>query len=154
MSKKFNFKATVTPDGSGVTLLSPDLFRVFLGNKANEVIDVEFTVNKIPRTLAQNRYIWGVVYPTIQRHLRETTGENFTPEEIHMFNLQKIQKVHLEYRSIAGEDVMVIEDTKSSKMSVEEFSSMIENIILFCAETWGLEIPAPKGDNTLSEIYL
>ena len=154
MSKKFAFKAKVTPDGSGVTLISPDLFKVFLGNKADQVVDVEFTVNKIPRTLAQNRYLWRVVYPTIQRHLRETNGENFTPEELHMFNLQKIQKVELELKTIAGEEVMVIEDTKSSKMSIEEFSDMIENIIRFCAEQWGLEIPPPKGDNTLSEIYL
>jgi hypothetical protein len=151
--KEVALKGRITPDCSGVIFTNSVLAQTQLSPKGGVDVDVTLIFGKVPRTLAQNRYLWGVVYPTMQRELLEITGEYFTPEELHMFNLQKIQGTKMEFKTIAGEEVMYIKDKKSSKMTVEEFGEMVEKVILFCSENWGFTIPPPVGDNSLDNIF-
>ena len=150
--KTLSVKALVTPDCSGVTFKNPFITGPQLMGKAGQEVDVTLIFGKVPRSAAQNRYLWGVVYPVLQKQLLEITGEHFQPEELHTYNLQKIQGQKMEWKSIAGEEVLFIKDKKSSDMSVEEFCVMVDNIIQYASETWGIVIPPPVGDNSLDHL--
>lgn len=150
--KTLSLKGKVTPDCSGVTFINPQIIARDLFGKGGHDVDVTLIFGKVQRSLAQNRYLWGVVYPLIQRELLETTGERFTPEELHAYNLQKIQGVKIDFKTIQGQEVMVIQDKKSSEMNTEEFSHMVDNLIKYCSETWGIVIPPPRGDNSLDNL--
>lgn len=150
--KTLSVKAKVTPDCSGVTFSNPYITGPQLFGKAGQEVDVTLIFGKVPRSAAQNRYLWGVVYPVLQKQLLEITGEHFEPAELHTYNLQKIQGKKMEWKSIAGVEVLFIEDKKSSDMTVEEFSIMVENIIQYAATTWGIVIPPPIGDNSLDHL--
>ena len=150
-STNYDLKARVTPDGKGVTFMHPELMsRIFLP-KANEEVDVTITIGKVKRTLAQNRYLWGVAYRVIQQQLQEKFGENMPPEVIHAHNLQIIQGVTLVWKNIGGHDVLIVEDTKTSDMTIDEFSVMVDKLIDWYAINKDIFVPLPEGDNTISE---
>lgn len=147
--KTFSVNGTILPDLSGVSFSNRHIAQAQLQGKANEPVDVTVIFGKVPRSLAQNRYLWGVVYPTIRQHLRELTGDDFTSDEIHAYNMTKIQGIKTEVKVIAGEEYIYLRDKKSSEMSIEEFTTMVDNIIQYSAEKWQLEIPLPQGSNSL-----
>ncbi len=150
--KTLSLKGRVTPDTTGVTFNNPQIVFRDLFGKGGTDVDITIIFGKVQRSLAQNRYLWGVVYPVLMRELLETTGEKFTAEELHAYNLQKIQGAKIEFKSIGGEEVMFVKDKKSSEMSTEEFSVMVDKIIHYAAETWGIVIPPPRGDNSLDHL--
>ena len=92
---------------------------------------------KHSRTTAQNKYIWGVIYPLIRSHIFDSTGGAFTNEEIHewckdMF-IDGIPKLVIDR-------LVMVKSTK--KMNTAEFCDYVERIQHHFAEQ-GLNIPDP-----------
>ncbi len=50
-------------------------------------------------------YIWSTIYPAIRKHILNSTGHNFTPEEIH--ESMKAKFIDGEHKVVCGEDIMV-----------------------------------------------
>lgn len=151
--KSISLKGRISSDGRGVSFLFPDISSQQLWGRYDEDVDITLVFGKIKRSLNQNRYLWGVAYKVIQEQMLEMNGELLTPDEIHTHNLQVIQGVKLEWKKVLGQDVLFINDARSSDMSTEEFMEMIEKLIKWYAENKGFEIPTPEDDNTI-DIYI
>jgi hypothetical protein len=89
------------------------------------------------RTQAQNKYIWGVVYVHIKRHIFDTLGTTFAVEEIHEWCKDKF---------IDGIPKMVIDRLvmvkSTSDMNTTEFCDYVGRIQHHFAEQ-DLYIPDP-----------
>jgi len=147
--KEISLKGRISPDGRGVTFTFPDIAQQLLYGRYDEEVDMTFIFGKIKRSLQQNRYLWGVAYEVIVATTLEMEGIVLDKNEIHTHNMQIIQGIKLEWKKVMGQDVLFIEERKSSDMSTEEFSLMVDNLIKWYAENKGIYIPLPEEDNTI-----
>jgi hypothetical protein len=94
-----------------------------------------------PRTIQQNAYLWSVVYPTICRYIKDVTGQEFTPEDLH----ERYKRKYLGYEvcEIPGTEDLT-RPKSSAKLDTEEFwDQLVEHICREWADR-GLYIPLPK----------
>jgi len=149
--KTLNLKGKLADDKKSVNFYNADIISETLNGKGGADVDITMTFGKIKRTDAQNRWLWGVVYPLVIYEIRNRTGEDVTAAELHTHNLQTIQGAKLEWKKVMGCDVLFIEEARSSKMDTEQFSDMVEKLVAWYAENKQIFIPLPSGDNTLND---
>ena len=105
-------------------------------------IDKEWLVTIKPykkqRSVSQNCLLW-LWYGNILRHIYESKGELYSPDDIHEW--MKIPRLQPELVSIEGEAVRVRKSTK--KLNTKEFTEYLENIDHYCGANWGLQLPHP-----------
>jgi len=132
--------ATITDDFD----LSYAIPRVLL-NRLREIgagqkVRIDVVRWKKPRTKKQNAYLWSVVYPTICRFIKDTTGQEFTPDDLH----ERYKRKYLGYEicEIPGMEDLTC-PRSSADCDVEEFwDQLVEHICREWAEL-GLYIPLP-----------
>jgi hypothetical protein len=143
-------------------MLSEDCRSIVIDN-AQGILRVLYTAKGIPleinikkfhklRTAAQNRYIWGLVIPTIRTWQIETTGECNSKDGLYAFLRISIVGQEVIIEEISGVDCPIIKGKRFSEMTTVEFNEAIDKIILHYAEL-GLTIPlpVPGSNNTLSD---
>lgn len=89
------------------------------------------------RTNQQNRYLWGVVYPTFVEY-RQEQGEEFTTEMAHVFfTLKFLRKtvVNMSTGEILGTTV-----PSTTKLNTSEFAEYIDKIVAWLAD-YGIVVP-------------
>lgn len=88
------------------------------------------------RTLQQNKYLWGVVYPTIRKFYADHEGKQYSDEGIH----EHFKRLYCTYtvESTPSGDVKLYRST--TKLTPQEFSNLFENIFRDAAEA-GIQIP-------------
>lgn len=151
VEKTISVKGTITPDGRGLSFHHGDHISMLLASKVGEDVDIDITFGRVKRTLAMNRYLWGVCYVFIKNEMRNKFGEEVTLDEIHAHNLQKIQGVSIEYATVNGENVLVIKDVKSSKMTIEQFTVLLTSLKDWYAIHKDIIIPEMEGDATIND---
>lgn len=126
------------------------LLRAFYPIKDNE-LEIRIRPYYKRRTDAQNRYIWGVVIPTIRAWIKESTGEiPATAEALYVFLRVHVCEQQPAIEVILGEEVVVIKGKHFSQMSTVEFADAIDKIIAYY-DARDCIIPLPKGNNTLND---
>lgn len=96
---------------------------------------IEVSEQKQTRSLEQNSYLWGVVYPTIMDHLI-----GWDAEDIHEFFLGE----HFGWETIDGLGKKKLKPIKrSSRLSTKEFKEHWEFIQRYMANK-GVDIPDPN----------
>jgi hypothetical protein len=96
---------------------------------------LEITEQKQTRSLEQNAYLWGVVYPTIM-----DTLQGWEADDIHEFFLGE----HFGWETMEGLGKKKLKPLKrSSRLSTKEFKEHWEFIQRFMAER-GVYIPDPR----------
>jgi len=118
-----------------------------------EDTEVEITIKgyKKNRSNAQNRWYWGMAIPAIARQIKELTGESYTKEELHKYNLQEVCKVPHTIREILGKTVIIFQDKSTKSMSTQEFNDFKSLLQGYYAER-DIIIPDPMQENFLNEI--
>jgi len=107
--------------------------------KSEPLLEVQIKEYKDNRTLEQNAYLWGVVYPAIREWHIEKHGIDYTCEEYHEHYKKRF--IDSIVKEVFG-DIQKIYTTKGSK---KKFNSYIEKLYQHYAEQ-GLYIPSPdKG---------
>lgn len=93
------------------------------------------------RSLAQNSYLWGVVYERIRYHLAETglTDEIYGAETLHEYFKQKFLPTQV--IEIGKEQKIVTGST--TKLSVVDMRDFIDQIINYAADEYQCYIPPP-----------
>lgn len=102
----------------------------------------EITIKKVrgTRSLDQNGYLFGVVYPMLLDGLLEAGWELTCTEEVHEFCKQlMLSQQHVNKHT--GEVVSYPNST--AKMTTVEFSTYTDKIREYAIEYLGLEIPDP-----------
>lgn len=102
------------------------------------------------RTNRQNRYIWGVMVPIIQRWILETQGEKVTKDQAYMYLRMGVLEEKPVITEIAGTEVITFESKRFSRMNTKEFSEAIEEVIAIMAER-GCAIPLPNEENLITD---
>lgn len=149
--ESFGLQGKINPDGTGLIFYHAEIMSQTLKPYAGKDCDLEITFGKVKRSTRQNRYLWGVIYPLIRREFQRRYGEDWTPQEIHAHNLQKIQGIGIEHKRIGGEDVLFLKDKSTASMSVDEFSAHIEKIKDYYAINHEIFFPDETGDNTIND---
>lgn len=102
------------------------------------------------RSDAQNRWLWGVCYVKIASWHYDNEGVKYQPEEIHAFVCTRILGYKYNQTEIMGQEVLILEGARTSKMTTVEFMEAKEKIQAFYAEL-GLEIPDPTQLSFLTD---
>lgn len=96
------------------------------------------------RSTQQNRWLWGVAYVEIRNFIFETQGEELDLDEIHYFNMTKVQNIKPKRVVIDGEEVLILKKQKSSEWTTKEFNDRKVRLQEYCASKWGLVIKDPN----------
>lgn len=117
-----------------------------LGTLAQETAwCIEVKEHKPRRSDAQNRYLWGVVYPTV---LKAGKLEGWTAEEVHDYCLGE----HFGWETVTGLGRRKIRPIRrSSRLNKQEFSDYIAFIQRRMSER-GIYIPDADPDHWNEEI--
>lgn len=126
--------------------------RRLVKNLFNKKLEVSFKPVVYNRSLAQNRWLWGVAYPTIVAFHKETTGETIDKEAIHAYVLTELLERKLTTSIMFGKEVIHISGKSTSALNTKEFNELKEKIQQHWAEK-GCVIPDPpdKANNYISD---
>lgn len=120
-----------------------DMNRVM--EQINALPDGVYTIRISPfrrqRSIRQNEYLWGVVYPAMLYGLLDAGWEFTSTEQVHEF-----------FKAQIGGDKVVNRDTgeiielpkSTAQMSTVQFSSYIEQLRQYANEYLNIEIPPPQ----------
>ncbi len=117
-------------EGGKIHLDNPEPFRALLETLEGKRISVRVTRYFPGRSLSQNRFLWGVVYPMLGDHL------GYDKEELH--DAMK----HRFLRDREHEKDGLVRVRSTSKLTTVEFNEYIERVRRFAAE-YGVVIPDP-----------
>lgn len=91
------------------------------------------------RSDAQNKLLWGWVYPHVAAGILEAWGENLTGDEVHILMKRKFLSRPIVNQNTGEEMDRAFVTT--TKLTTEEFSQYVENIAKFAAESLSVVIP-------------
>jgi len=122
--------------------------------ETDKPLEITISIHRRQRSLAQNRWMWGVCVPTVLGWLKDTQGEKYTKDEVYYYiNAKAVGRTPV-IKEIAGEEVIILEGKRFSQMTTLEFSEAVDKIVAYFDER-GLTIHLPKeGTNNLLSDYL
>jgi hypothetical protein len=113
---------TVLGPGGTLPGRQSEFIRKALAEHSGQEVTIE--IRDAKRTIAQNRFLWGVVYAPIQRALSKA-GHNASTEALHQF--YKTRYLPQTVETIFGHEVVC--DPKSSKLTRKEFAAFVDAIL-------------------------
>ncbi len=130
------WRGTVTPDGH-LHLDPADLARRrgYLKSLAGRPVVVLIKRARPQRSLAQNRWWWGVAVPLIAQTLGYDRHEY---EDLHYALVAKCFGLHHDPR-LAQE----IPNVRSSSLTVRQFTDLMEWAVRWAAQEYGIYVPLP-----------
>ncbi len=115
----------------------------FLANALDGSYIVNVSKLRRGRSLSQNEWLWGCVYPILLSGLLEAGWELTSTEQVHEFFKRKIAQDKV-VNYYTGE---VIELPRSTaKMDTQQFSAYVDALRAYASEYLGVTIPEPDKD--------
>lgn len=141
LTEDFTFKIEGSESASMMYLLS------FFKDKS---LEISVKVARRSRSAAQNRYMWGVIVPTVGRWFRDTQGEKYTPDEIYLWVRMSLLEQRPVLKTILGQEIIVMEHKRFSEMTTAEFAEAVDIIVKKMAER-DCVIELPRDQNYIQE---
>jgi hypothetical protein len=110
-----------------------EALRGVFGHMFGKDLDIQVTILRKNRSNRQNRYLHGVVVPTVQAWLKETEGESFDHDKVYTMLRMDLGDT-LEITQIQGKDVITMTGKRFSKMDTKEFAEAIDKLVAIYAE--------------------
>ena len=136
----------------GIIVVFP--FGKTLRRVTKHLIGVELEIRvkplKFKRSNAQNRWLWGVAYPTIIHWMLETQGERVSKDALHTYVLQVLLEYEPKVTEVMGVTVVSFQGKSTSSLTTTEFTELMDKIVAHWAEK-GCTIPLPSGNNFISD---
>lgn len=131
------FHAHISEDGQRVVFAEQErlLRRGYLKRLAGKAVDVLVRVHRNRRSDKQNRWHWGIAVPLIAQELGYDKHEH---EDVHYALVAKCFGTHFDER--LKQDVP---NKRSSSLSTDEFSQLMEWEVRFAAQELGIVVPLP-----------
>lgn len=148
--REFEVIGTLTDDCRYIEISNYQPLKRIIRNLKGEQLLVKFKKFFETRSDKQNRYIWGVVVPTVMAWMRETTGEKPVKDDVYVWLRKSLLGHTLVVSEILGEEVVRLGGKRFSKMTTKEFAEAIEIIIDTMAQR-GCIIPLPRRNNLLTD---
>ena len=152
INEEFTVVGTLSPDGQSLVIANSLRAKRLWKQLQGEQLEIVFKKFFRKRSLAQNRWIWGICVPDVMRFLLETTGEEHSKEAVYSFLRTRVIGNDLWVETIDGQDVVFLSGKRFSQMNTKEFSDAVEKIVAYYAER-GLKIrlPKPKTNNFVTD---
>lgn len=131
-------------------VIPPDYVIPFLDKHEQVYVRYERIKNKI--TAKQRRTYFGWDIPQIIQHFKNTYGEIWSKDDVHLYHIQHVMKVKFTTKKVFGKTVVVFEDVHVSKMTSLEFSRFRDLYVHHWAEL-GLEIKDPIDKLSEHELF-
>jgi hypothetical protein len=144
--RKFETTGTLSPDGESVLLDHPKLYARLTKDIRGEKLIVTFQKYRSKRSDAQNRYIHGVVVPTVRAWFKETQGEEPGHDFVYSWLRTSLLEQEPIIKEMFGVQVISLGGKRFSQMNTKEFAEAINLIVDKMAER-DCFIPLPRGDN-------
>lgn len=116
--------------------LSPDQIQRwagFLRRMEGKWVTLTASKKGKPRSLNQNRYLWGVVY----EYIADETGHS--PEEVHAAMKQMF--LPRQFLPFGGRTVELAKST--TDLTTQEFNEFVDRVVAFAGTELSLSIPPP-----------
>ena len=105
---------------------------------SDPLMQVVISEYKAGRSIAQNRMLW-LWYGEIRNHLAETTGEQYSNEDLHEFFKDKF----LDRRAmVINGDPRVIHGS-TSQLNVSDMSEYLNRLDIYCADDLSFQLSHP-----------
>jgi len=147
---EYTFSGKLTEDCKSLVIdFATTVIRILYPIKDDEL---EITIKKFRRnrTSAQNRYIHGVVVPTVQAWMKENEGTYPAHDALYAHFRTNIIGDEVVMEEIDGNPTFYLSGKRFSQCNTVEFAERVDKIILHYAER-GLEIPLPvPGSNNIT----
>lgn len=138
MSRAVEFPCRVT--GGRIPATVAEQIAALVRNADGKQIVVSVREVKRTRSLSQNNYLWGAVYPPVVARFREH-GTMVDSEDVHLFCKQHVGKLR---RVLVTPDGEVLHSVGSTRhLTTSEFAEYVESVRQFAAERMGINIPSP-----------
>jgi len=149
---EFTVVGELSPDGQSLVIANSRLAKRLWKNLMGVQLEITFKKFYRKRSLAQNRWIWGVCVLQIRQWLMDTKGEEHSKEAIYAFLRTVVIGDTMWVETIEGQDIIYLSGKRFSQMNTKEFSDAVEKIVVYYAER-GLEImlPKPKTNNLITD---
>src|SRR3989304_4918440 len=121
---------------------NPEMAVEILREFDNKDIVVSVTPDSPTRNLRQNNAYWGVAVAAIRRWLKEMTGDVWSAEEIHDYNLQHVIKANRHVKEFDGKTVIIYDIPRSSEVTIEQFATFYQEVQRYWTEK-GCIVPDP-----------
>jgi hypothetical protein len=102
---------------------------------------VEITKVRDQRSLAQNAYLWAVVYQALAQAISEAWGERIDVEYVHSMCKDMFLRVPVVNKETG--EVVAHRTRGTSELDKAEFSEYVDSIAWFALEQLDVEIPPP-----------
>ena len=102
---------------------------------------------KKQRSNPQNNFLWGCVYPIMQKALKDA-GHLMTVNDVHDLLKLRFLKETILINEETGEYIERIKSTK--ELSTTTFAEYVQDIHRFASEYFGVTIPDPNSEVTLN----
>lgn len=142
------FKADVDDNGKMSKIYQKSMFEETLKHYAGKTIRIKVAKWTKPRSLPQNRFYFGVLIPQVIDALVDNgiNRDELNVEVVH--DLLKMKFLKKELVSEHGEVIEIVQST--SKLTTEEFSIYIDDIVRWCAETLSYVVYLPNEQSMLN----
>ena len=149
-----HFKGHLRDEDMSLRLDHALAMREILSMWSGKELDIRVTVLRKNRSDRQNRYMHGVVVPTVQRWLTQightdSEGKPLNHEQVYA-KLRTDIGHKLKIEEIDGVQIVTISGTRFSKMDTKEFAEAVDTIIRIYAEK-GCYIPEPNEECFLND---
>ena len=149
MIEKFFIGCTLREDLTGVDFNHTSIKRVVEPLLEKDLI-MTLEVFKNKRSDNQNRYLHGVVLPTIRTHFKETQGTTMSNESIKSYIYLSVLGNEVKFETILGKEVMILDYKHFSDMKTDEFNEAVKKVQSHFAEK-GCDIKDPTPRNIIDE---
>lgn len=147
---EFDVTGELSENGEFLVIEHFKMLRRVYGHLKGEKLRIRFSKLRMKRSDAQNRFLWGVVVPTVRAFLLETEGVKYSPDEVYLWLRVKLLGQSPVIKVVSGIEVVMMEGKRFSEMNTKEFAEATDTILQSMAEV-GCVIPEPQQHNFLHE---
>ena len=103
----------------------------------------EITIRPYRKSKSQEQlsYLWGIVLPTISKHVEESTGEHYSTDDMYEYFIGKYAETKVAKTPLG---VPFTYKVSASKMNTKQMSDFIGSIIQHAASSLNCVIPDPE----------
>ena len=151
-AEEYTVTGYLTPDSKGLVLDNADRLVRIIRHLKDIPLEITFKKFYRKRSLAQNRWIWGVCVPAVIRWIKETQGETHDKETIYAYLRIRVIGQTVTIKRVMGVDIITTDGKRFSAMTTIEFSEAVEQIVQYYAERgMAIPLPQPKTNNLITD---
>jgi len=129
---KVNLKGTIKK--GSIMIKNESFFSDLINQFEGQDIVISLSKEEKRRSNKQNDWYWGVAIPLIIQEIQNNTGEKYSKDDIHDWNMARAVKLQPIIKEMFDETIVVYKQKKTSRMSTKEFSDFKEIIQKYWAE--------------------